>query len=90
MYGLLWLDNILKSGAKKSKIIFKVVLSNAYQELSFDIFTVGISSWNMILTSNDFWHNIHIYNFDAYNVFLAKYTCAVMTVLQGHIYTMKI
>ncbi len=42
------------------KIIFKDVqmkflamhINN--QKLSFDIFTVGISSWNMILISNDF------------------------------------
>ncbi len=42
------------------KIIFKVVqmkflamhINN--QKLSFDIFTVEISSWNMILISNDF------------------------------------
>ncbi len=27
------------------------------QKLSFDVFTVGISSWNMILISNDFLHN---------------------------------
>ncbi len=34
------------------------------QKLSFDIFTVGhllISSWNMILISNDFWHKRKIY-----------------------------
>ncbi len=48
------------------KIIFKVVqikflamhINN--QKLSFDIFTIGISSWNMILISNDFWHKIKI------------------------------
>ncbi len=58
------------------KIIFKVVqmkflemhINN--QKLSFDIFTVQISSWNMILISNDFWHKRKIYNFDPYNVFL--------------------
>ncbi len=46
------------------KIIFKVVqikflamhINNT--KLSFYIFTVGISSWNMILISNDFWHTI--------------------------------
>ncbi len=27
------------------------------QKLRFDVFTVGISSWNMILISNDFLHN---------------------------------
>ncbi len=54
-------------GAKNlniEKIIFKVVqmkflamhINN--QKFSFDIFTVGISSWNMILISNDFWHKI--------------------------------
>jgi len=41
------------------------------QKLSFDIFTVGISSWNMIVISNDFWHEIKIYNFDSYNVLLS-------------------
>ncbi len=40
------------------------------QKFYFDIFTVGISSWNMILISNDFWHKIKIYNFDSYNVLL--------------------
>ncbi len=29
-----------------------------------------ISSWNMILISNDFWHKIKMYNFDPYNVLL--------------------
>ncbi len=56
------------------KIIFKDVqmkflamhINN--QKLSFDIFTVGISSWNMILISNDFWHIIKMYNFDSYTV----------------------
>ncbi len=59
------------------KIIFKVVqmkflamhINN--QKLCFDIFTVGISSWNMILISNDFWHKRKINNFDPYDVFLA-------------------
>ncbi len=37
---------------------------------------VGISSWNMILISNDFWHKIKMYNFDSYNVLLTKYSCA--------------
>ncbi len=44
------------------KIIFKVVqikflamhINN--KKFSFHIFTVDISSWNMILISNDFWH----------------------------------
>ncbi len=59
------------------KIIFKVVqmkflaMHITNQNLSFDIFTVGISSWNMILISNDFWHKRKIYNFDSYNVLLA-------------------
>ncbi len=30
----------------------------------------------MILISNDFWHKRKMYNFDPYNVFLAKYSCA--------------
>ncbi len=58
MYGL---DNIsnLELGAKNlniGKIIFKVVqmkflAMHINNQLSFDIFTVGISSWNMILIS---------------------------------------
>ncbi len=32
---------------------------------------VGISSWNMILISNDFCHNSKMYNFDPYNVLLS-------------------
>ncbi len=60
------------------------------QKLSFDIFTVEISSWNMILISNDFWHEIKMYNFDPYNVLLAIATnIAVLlmtaSVLQGHV-----
>ncbi len=77
------------------KIIFKVVqmkflaMHITNQKLSFDIFTNKISSWNMILISNDFWHKINIYNFDPYNVFLAISTnipVLLMTasVLQGH------
>ncbi len=44
------------------KIIFKVVqikflaMYITNQKLRFDIFMVGISSWNMILISNDFCH----------------------------------
>ncbi len=38
------------------------------QKLSFDIFTVGISSWNMILISNDFCHSRKIDNLDPYGV----------------------
>ncbi len=30
-----------------------------------------ISSWNMILISNDFWHNRKMYNFDPYNALLS-------------------
>ncbi len=41
------------------------------KKLSFDIFTAQISSWNMILISNDFCHKIKMYNFDPYNVLLA-------------------
>ncbi len=36
----------------------------------------------MILTSNDFWHKIKMYNFDPYNVFLA--IDMTVFVLQGH------
>ncbi len=46
-----------------------------------------ISSWNMILISNDFCHEIKMYNFDPYNVFLVIATnilVLLMTVLQGH------
>ncbi len=58
------------------KIIFKVIqmkflaMHITNQKLFFDIFTVGVSSRNMILISNDFWHKIKMYNFDPYNVFL--------------------
>ncbi len=57
--------------------------------ISFDIFTVQISSWNMILISNDFWHKIKIYNFVPYNVLLAIATnipvlLITASVLQGH------
>ncbi len=44
------------------KITFKVVqmkflaMHITNQKFRFDIFTVGISSWNMILISYDFWH----------------------------------
>ncbi len=76
-----------------AKIIFKVVLMKfltmhiTNQKLSFYIFTVQISSWNMILISNDFWHKIH---FDPYNVLLAIATnIAVLlmtaSVLQSHV-----
>ncbi len=41
------------------------------QKLSFDIFTVGIFSWNMILISNDLCHKIKMYNFEPYNVLLS-------------------
>ncbi len=41
------------------------------QKLRVDIFTVVISSWNMILISNDFWHEIKMYNFEPYNVLLS-------------------
>ncbi len=49
-----------------------------------------ISSWNMILISNDFWHKRKMYNFDPYDVLLAIATnIAVLlmtaSVLQGHI-----
>ncbi len=40
------------------------------KKLRFDIFMVEISSWSMILISNDFWHKIKMYNFDPYNVLL--------------------
>ncbi len=46
------------------KIIFKVVqikflAMHINNKIKFDIFTVQISSWNMILISNDFWHKIN-------------------------------
>ncbi len=41
------------------------------QKLCFDIFTVEICSWNMILISNDFWRKTKMYNFDSYNVLLS-------------------
>ncbi len=77
------------------KIIFKIVqikflaMHITNKKISFDIFMVQISSWNMILISNDFWHNIKIYNFDPYNVLLSIATnIAVLlmtaSVLQGH------
>ncbi len=61
------------------------------QKLSFDIFKVGISSWNMILIPNDFCHKIKMYHFYPYNVLLSIATniaVLLMTafVLQGHIY----
>ncbi len=59
------------------------------QKLSFGIFTVQISSWNMILISNDFWYNRKMYIFEPYNVLLVIATniaVLLMTVLQGHIY----
>ncbi len=82
------------------KIIFKVVqikflaMHITHQKLHFDIFMVGHvlnNSWNMILISNDFWHNRKMYNFDPYNVLLAistNITVLRMTacVLQGHKY----
>ncbi len=62
------------------------------QKLSFDIFTVQTSSWNMILISNDFWHKRKMYNFDPYDVLLSISTdipVLLMTasVLQGHVYS---
>ncbi len=104
MHGLLWSDNICKSGIWGSKrnlniekIIFKVVqmkllaMHITNQKLSFDIFTVQISSRNMILISNDFWHKIKMYNFNPNNVLLSISTnIAVLlmtaSVLQGHFY----
>ncbi len=59
------------------------------QKLSFGIFTVQISSWNMILISNDFWYNRKMYIFEPYNVLLSIATnipVLLITVLQGHIY----
>ncbi len=58
-------------------------------KLSFGIFTVQSSSWNMILISNDFWHNRKMYIFEPYNLLLVIATnipVLLMTVLQGHIY----
>ncbi len=64
---------------------------NTNKKLGFDVFTVQISSWNMILISNDFGHKIKMYNFVPYNVLLAIATniaVLLMTafVLQGHRY----
>ncbi len=53
------------------------------QKLRFDI---QISSWNMILISNDFCHKIKMYNFEPYNVLLAIATNMTASVLQGHIF----
>ncbi len=89
--------NLESEGAKKNlnieKIIFKVVqmkflaMHITNQKLSFDIFTVRISSWNMILISNDFWHKRKINNFDSYNVLLAiaTNTPPPVFVLQAHL-----
>ncbi len=41
-----------------------------------------ISSWNMILISNDFRHNRKIYNFDSYNVLMDIATNMTAFVLQ--------
>ncbi len=46
-----------------------------------------ISSWNMILISNDFCHKRKMDNFDPYNVLLAIATNAA-SVLQGDICVM--
>ncbi len=45
---------------------------------------VEISSWNMILISNDFWHKRKMYNFDSYNVLLSIATnIAVLLMTAG-------
>ncbi len=59
------------------KIIFKVVqikflaMHITNQNYILIYLRYKISSWNMILISNDFWHKRKIYNFDPYNVLLA-------------------
>jgi len=65
-------ENLESEGAKKSS-----------KNKKFHIFTVEISSWNMVL--------IIMYNFDPYNVLLyiaTNIAVLLMTasVLQGHIY----
>ncbi len=62
--------NIEKFNFKDVQIKF-LAMHIINQKFNFDIFTVGISSWNMILISNDFWHKIKMYNFDPYNALLS-------------------
>ncbi len=60
----------MQKNLNSEKIIFKDVqikflaMHITNQKIRFDMFTVQISSWNMILISNDFWHKIKIYHFD--------------------------
>ncbi len=66
------------------KIIFKVVqikfLAMHITNKKLRFYNLWYKySWNMILISNDFWHNIKMYNFDRYNVLLS-----IAFVLQGH------
>jgi len=69
-------ENLESEGAKISPVKLKID---------------KISSWNMILISNDFCHKRKMYNFDPYNVLLyidTNIPVLLMTasVLQGHIY----
>ncbi len=61
------------------KITFKVVQIKFLAMHITNKKYVWIYLWNMILISNDFWHNIKMYNFDRYNVLLS-----IAFVLQGH------
>ncbi len=45
--------NIEKTTFKVVQMTFLAMHIN--QKISFDVLTVGVSSWNMILISNDFW-----------------------------------
>ncbi len=46
--------NIEKTTFKVVQMTFLAMHINN-QKISFDVLTVGVSSWNMILISNDFW-----------------------------------
>ncbi len=99
MYGLLWSDNICKSGIwgclknlNIEKIIFKVVqikflaMHITNQKLCFDIFTVQ----NIFMEHMNM--KIKINNFDPYNILLAIATNTPQRlntafVLQGHVYS---
>ncbi len=51
---------------QKKKNIEKIMFKDVQMKFLIK-FTLQISSWNMILISNDFWHKIKMYNFDPYN-----------------------
>ncbi len=88
-------ENLESEGAKiLRKSFFKVVQMKFRSLLAmhitnkklFNIFTVGISSWNMILISNDFWHNRKMYYFVPYNVLQIYLRCLRLLLCsrQGH------